>query len=287
MTRKCVARQCRDAPSLSVVDESAWRLFDRVAADYDDVVPFFAEYGAAIMAVLDPPPGCRFLDVGAGRGALTGPALDRGCLVTAIDAAPAMLRRLSASYPAAATHVMDAEALTFPEGSFDLVASAFVIHLLDHPAAGVAEAYRVLAPGGRFAFTGGSARSRLGHPSTPAEQPSLGGLLDALFMEFTPFLPPGASMGRPVDAADLLTEAGFVDLREHRAEVAIAFEDNAVLWRWAMSHGYRGVHRIPPRRSPHGVPPARHGAVRARRGPSTGNGCLVRQQASLTPKGGP
>ena len=32
-----------------------WRLFDRVAAEYDDVVPFFAEYGTAIVAALAPP----------------------------------------------------------------------------------------------------------------------------------------------------------------------------------------------------------------------------------------
>jgi hypothetical protein len=42
-----------------------------------------------------------------------------------------------------------------------------------------------------------------------------------------------------LDAADLLTEAGFVDLREDRAEVAVHFPDNEMLWRWAMSHGYR------------------------------------------------
>jgi SAM-dependent methyltransferase len=212
------------------VDTSAWRLFDRVAADYDEVVPFFAEFGVAIVAALDPPPGCRFLDVGAGRGALTGPALARGCVVTAVDASPAMVDRLAAAHPAAVTAVMDAAALTFPAASFDLVAAAFVIHLLDDPAAGVAEAYRVLAPGGRFAFTGGG---------VAPEPASLGARLDALFMEFTPYLPPGGSVGRPVDAAGLLTAAGFVDLREDRAEVAVRFTDNAVLWRWAMSHGYR------------------------------------------------
>jgi ubiquinone/menaquinone biosynthesis C-methylase UbiE len=219
------------------VDEPAWRLFDRVAADYDEVVPFFAEFGRAIMAVLDPPPGCRLLDVGAGRGALTGPALDRGCVVTAIDAAPAMVSHLAASYPAATAHVMDAEALSFPAGSFDLVTAAFVIHVLDDPAAGVAEAFSVLTPGGRFAFTGASARG--GNAGAVSAQPPLGGLLDALFMEFTPHLPPGGSMGRPVDAAGLLTDAGFTDIREQRASVTIRFEDNEILWRWAMSHGYR------------------------------------------------
>ena len=224
------------------MDQSVWKLFDRVAADYDEVVPFFADSGRAIIAVLDPPAGCRFLDLGAGRGALTGPALDRGCEVTAVDAAPAMRERLAAAYPAAATYVMDAQALDLPDGSFDLVASAFVIHILDDPAAGVAEAYRVLAPGGRFAFTGGSARHRdpvPAVPAAPAGAPSLAGRLDGLFMEFHPYLPPGGSMGRHVDAADALEAAGFVDLREHHVEVAVPFPDNATLWRWAMSHGYR------------------------------------------------
>lgn len=138
------------------MDGPAWRLFDRVAADYDQVAPFFAEYGAAIMDVLDPPAGCRFLDLGAGRGALTAPALERGCVVTAVDAAPAMVERL-----------------------------------------------------------------------------------DALFGEFAAYLPPNGGMGRPVDAADLLEEAGFVDLREDHAGIAITFPDNAMLWRWACSHGYR------------------------------------------------
>lgn len=219
------------------MNEPAWTLFDRVAADYDEVVPFFAEYGAAIVDVLDPPAGCRFLDLGAGRGALTGPALARGCLVTAVDAAPAMLQRLAADFPAAVTHVMDVQALSLPTGSFDLVASSFVIHLLDQPAAGVAEAHRVLAPGGRFALTGGSARQLSRRP--PAPSSPLGARLDALFIEFARYLPPGGSMGQPVDAADLLDEAGFVDLREDPVGVSISFADPSMLWRWVLTHGYR------------------------------------------------
>lgn|GEM_PF-1955510 len=225
------------AVTFVVMEEPAWRLFDRVAADYDRVAPFFAEYGAAIVDVLDPPAGCRFLDLGAGRGALTAPALERGCVVTAVDAAPAMVERLAADHPAAVAHVMNAEALSLPSDCFDLVASAFVIHILDDPAAAVAEAYRVLAPGGRFAFTGGSARGSGGNPRVRA--PSLGGRLDALFAEFADYLPPNGSMGRPVDAADLLEEAGFVDLHEDHVGIAVAFADNAMLWRWACSHGYR------------------------------------------------
>jgi len=150
---------------MSVVDKSSWHLFDRVAGDYDEVVPFFAEYGQAIVAALDPQPGCRFLDLGAGRGALTGPAVARGCVVAAVDAAPGMVSRLAAAFPAVEARVMDAQALGLATGSFDLVAASFVIHVLDDPAAGVAEAFRVLAPGGRFAFTGASAR--VASPAAP------------------------------------------------------------------------------------------------------------------------
>jgi SAM-dependent methyltransferase len=147
-----------------------------------------------------------------------------------------MVERLATDHPGAVTHVMNAEALSLPSDSFDLVASAFVIHLLDDPAAAAAEAYRVLTPGGRFALTGGSAR---GSGARTDNVPSLGGRLDALFAEFAAYLPPNGSMGRPVDAADLLEQAGFVDLHEDHVGIAIAFPDNAMLWRWACSHGYR------------------------------------------------
>ncbi|MCP2328350.1 ubiquinone/menaquinone biosynthesis C-methylase UbiE [Hamadaea flava] len=216
---------------------SSWELFDRVSADYDEVVPFFASFGAAIMATIDPPPGARLLDLGAGRGALTAPALARGCHVTAIDAAPGMVRRLAATFPDAEVHTMDAQALAFADDSFDVVASSFVIHLLDDPAAGVAEAYRVLKPGGRFAFTGGSERSKGGPTVSAADE--LGVRLNELFAEFTAYLPPNGSIGKWDDAADMLEDAGFVDLREDFAEVAIPFDDAEALWRWSLTHGYR------------------------------------------------
>lgn len=199
-----------------------------MAADYDQVAPFFASYGAEIVRVVDPPAGCRFLDLGAGRGALTGPALARGCVVTAVDAAPAMVKRVGADFPGAAAYVMDAQALALAPGTFDVVVSSFVIHVLDDPAAGVAEAFRVLAPGGRFVMTAGG--------KLPA---GLSARLDALFLEFSAYLPPGGSMGQPLDPAPMLAGAGFAALREEFASVAVPFGDNEMLWRWALSHGYR------------------------------------------------
>ncbi|MDR6320796.1 class I SAM-dependent methyltransferase [Actinoplanes couchii] len=216
----------------------AWRLFDRMAGDYDQVMPIFHEFGKAIVAAVDPPAGCRFLDLGAGRGALTSAALHRGCAVTAVDAAPEMARRLVHDHPGAAVCVMDAGAMGFKSGEFDLVMASFVIHLLDDPGAGVTEAFRVLRPGGRCVLTGGSARH---HDEAPVVWSSpLTDRVDMLFLEFAPLLPPGGGIGRPIDAAGLLEAAGFVDLREDHATVEITVPHTQALWRWSMTSGYRG-----------------------------------------------
>lgn len=209
------------------MDQPTWRLFDRVADDYDEVLPFFSAYGASIVAALAPVSGVRFLDVGAGQGALTAAALARGCRVAAIDAAPRMVSRLAARYPRASVCLMDAEALAFADGRFDLVAAAFVIHLLRDPGQAAAEAYRVLTPGGRFALPMGS---------RPIGE--LSARLDELFAEFAQYRPTGAEFGRLISAPDLLTAAGFTDLREDRATVDVPVADNPTLWRWMLSHGY-------------------------------------------------
>jgi SAM-dependent methyltransferase len=210
------------------VDEPAWRLFERVADEYDQVLPFFQVYGASIVGAIEPGPGCRFLDLGAGRGALTAAALARGCVVTAVDAAPAMMARLAAQHAAVAACVMDAEALGFADGTFDVVAASFVMHLLADPGRAAGEAHRVLAPDGVFALTG---RTR------PAGDLSMH--LDALFAEFAPFQPPGSELGRPLVAPDLLAAAGFTHIQEVEAAVTVAVPDTSTLWRWLMSHGYR------------------------------------------------
>ncbi|ONI80683.1 hypothetical protein ALI22I_46360 [Saccharothrix sp. ALI-22-I] len=50
-------------------------LFDRVAADYDRSVPFFATFGHRLVEWVGLAPGARVLDLGAGRGAVTAAAV--------------------------------------------------------------------------------------------------------------------------------------------------------------------------------------------------------------------
>src|SRR5512138_2542776 len=124
-----------------------WALFDRLAADYDQVIPFFATFGAQLVDLLDPAPGARLLDAASGRGAIAVAAAARGCAVTAVDAAPRMMALLSAAHPGIATRVMDLRRLDLPGRSFDLATAGFVIHLVDDPHLVLAELHRVLRPG--------------------------------------------------------------------------------------------------------------------------------------------
>ena len=133
--------------------DTSWRWYDDNAEIYEEMDPVTLEFGRQLLDYADPAPGTRLLDVGAGRGALVRGAVDRGCVVTAVDAAPAMVARLRADFPAITVSTMDAHRFDFPDASFDVVTAGFVLDLLDDPASAVAEARRVLRPRGVFAVS--------------------------------------------------------------------------------------------------------------------------------------
>jgi hypothetical protein len=84
----------------------AWALFDRLADRYDQVIPFFAGFGTQLVDLVAPVPGSRLLDIGSGRGAVATAAAARGCVVTALDAAPRMVSLLAAAHPGIDVRVM-------------------------------------------------------------------------------------------------------------------------------------------------------------------------------------
>jgi len=135
--------------------------FSAAAATYDQVIPFFAPFGRALVAAADLDRGARVLDVASGRGACLYPALDsigpEGSVV-GVDLAPGMVDALAADLAArgvanASVQVGDAEALEFPAGSFDAVLAGFMIFFAPDPDQVLAEFARVLKPGGMVALT--------------------------------------------------------------------------------------------------------------------------------------
>jgi SAM-dependent methyltransferase len=70
--------------------------------------------------------------------------------VTAVDASPAMVRLTAGHEIPQPALVADAAALPFPAGTFDLVVAYMSLHDMDRMPQAVAEAARVLEPGGRL-----------------------------------------------------------------------------------------------------------------------------------------
>lgn len=115
---------------------------------------------AALLDATGAGPGTRLLDVGCGTGELLARAAARGAAAAGADVAPGMVARARRAAPGAEVRVADAGDLPWPDGAFDVVAAVNVLHLADDPGAAVAEAARVLAPGGRLAACGWAERDR-------------------------------------------------------------------------------------------------------------------------------
>jgi len=96
-------------------------------------------------------PGARILDLGCGRNGLHGD--DLACVpettVIGVDPDP---DALAGNTVVSHRVVGSGEDLPFAAGSFDIVASAWVLEHLDHPGLVFSEVRRVLANGGRFVF---------------------------------------------------------------------------------------------------------------------------------------
>jgi SAM-dependent methyltransferase len=97
--------------------------------------------------------GSRLLDVACGPGFVSEAATARGARPVGVDIATAMVERARLRCPDLPFVVGDALRLPFPDASFDAVTMNFGILHVSQPERALAEAHRVLAPGGRFAFT--------------------------------------------------------------------------------------------------------------------------------------
>lgn len=208
-----------DVSEFHEFERAGW---ERVAGDYHRY--FAALTTRFIEPLLDAggvEAGCHVLDVAAGPGYVAAAAAERGAEATGIDFAEAAVTVAREQYPDIEFHTGSAEELPFPNVQFDVVLMNFGLLHLARPERALAEAQRVLRPGGRIAF------------SVWADPQACIGfkiILDAIAehgnMDVP--LPDGPPFFRFSDAAEskrVLVEAGF-----HNPEVAV------IDAKWAMPH---------------------------------------------------
>lgn len=137
--------------SLHEIEKEAW---SQRAETYDAI---FASISAqAIRDILDSLgklEGKRHLDVACGTGHLVAAASQRGAASEGVDFAEPMIEVARRIYPKGDYHVADATQLPYENSSLDAVTCAFGLSHMENPQSAVDEAFRVLKPGGAFAFT--------------------------------------------------------------------------------------------------------------------------------------
>jgi SAM-dependent methyltransferase len=193
------------------IDPEAFKQFERtgyskVAEGYDKATAqVTAQVNDAVLDAVETGSGTRLLDVACGPGWLSTAAAQRGAIVTGLDFAQNMLTIARARCPDAAFHEGDAEGLPFEAGQFDAVVCNLGFPHFPTPERAIAEAFRVLKPGGRYAFT---------NWTPPAKNPFMGLLFGAVQTHGTVEvdLPPGPSLfrfGDPAECDRALRAGGF------------------------------------------------------------------------------
>jgi ubiquinone/menaquinone biosynthesis C-methylase UbiE len=153
-----------EAPSIQTIkakQQATW-----ASGDFAVIGTTLQIVGELLCERVDLRAGEQVLDVAAGNGNATLAAARRFARVTSTDYVPALLergrRRADAEGLEVTFEVADAEALPYPDASFDVILSTFgVMFALDHERA-ASETRRVCRPGGRIGLASWTPEGFLG-----------------------------------------------------------------------------------------------------------------------------
>jgi ArsR family transcriptional regulator len=211
---------------------AATETFVRKGAEWDEMsaLDLPAEAVEAALLGLLPDAGLgRVLDIGTGTGRLLELLAPRASSGLGVDASRAMLAlaRARLARPGlthCAVRLADMYRLPLPDGGFDTVLLHMVLHHAEDPAAALAEAARVLRPGGRFLLVdlaphdNAEALRRLAHRWPGFSDDGIRGLLAAAG------LGPVGSVAVPgaLDVCLWLAERAPADMRHDDLALAVA-----------------------------------------------------------------
>lgn len=173
--------------------------------DYSRLAARLAVAAGTIADTVGDGDGRPALDVAAGTGSLALALARRGWSVTATDITPALVARgrdrsAQGGFDIA-WHEASLDQLPFLDRGFDLVGSSFGLIFAPDPATALAEAHRLLRPGGMLAFSAWTPSSYMA----------------AMTRVMATFLPPGPQFdgpfrwGSPDTTTGWLESAGFTD----------------------------------------------------------------------------
>ena len=183
--------------------------WNQKARDYGDYAGQITRQAVEpLLDAVDVKAGSVFLDIATGPGYTAGAAQARGAIATGVDFSAAMIGEASRNYPNALFYEGDAEHLVFPSGFFDAAVCPFgLLHMAD-PDKAISEAWRILKPGGKFAFTVWAPPEKHAFFKLVLSAIARHGSMDVPLPEAPPFF----RFSEPAESQKALVTAGFSEM---------------------------------------------------------------------------
>ena len=203
---------------------SGWqRAASRYADSFERIAAPFAE---ELIRMGECARGHTVLDVACGNGTLSSSISSVGAKVRGVDFSSAMIAEASRRHPHLRFDEGDAEALPFDDALFDRIVIGFGVHHFPAPNIALQEAWRVVRPGGRVAFSVWSAHDHI-IQKLPLDAIRFAGNIDASLPS-----PPGGDVNTEQSSRNLLEAARFGNVVTQKTMKLIEIESASQLLSW-------------------------------------------------------